>query len=90
MSWYIQGDERRELIRRFVFLQMKQVYKHVLDYVDDQTSTSDICLDSLLDWLPQEAREGFTMEPEDEEDRDEMFKIYEALSQNTEVDDPCH
>jgi hypothetical protein len=89
MTWIIQDDERRELIRRYVFLQMKQVYKHVFDYVDAQTSADDICMDNLLEWLPNEMVTGFIEEPEDKVDREEMVKIYEALAQNTEVDNPC-
>jgi hypothetical protein len=90
MTWIVQGDERRELIRRYIFLQMKQVYKHVFDYVEDQTSVDDVCLANLLEWLPNEIEAGFLEEPEDKSDKEEMVRIYEVLMQNTEVDDPCH
>lgn len=89
MVWIIQGDERRELIRRYVFLQMKQVWKHVIDYVEEQTSVDDICLESLFEWLPNELITGLIEEPEDAKDKEEMIGIYEALMQNTEVDNPC-
>jgi len=90
MPWIIQGEKRRDLIRRFVHLQMQQVYRRIISYTNKQMSVEDLCLDNLLDWIPNELVAGFMEEPTSAEERTEMSDIYDTLALHTEVDDPCH
>lgn len=78
-NWKITGEQRRELFRRYVDLQMQHVHQSVSKYVDEVRD--DLCIRDITEDIPDIIYHAFNDKPTDNNAVEEMREIWRRLKE---------
>jgi len=78
-NWKLKGEQRRPFLRQFVLLQMEYVQQQVDEYLS--AVYPDICIDDILEDMPDIIGDAFREMPTNEEQLKEMRVLYTKLKE---------
>lgn len=78
-DWKLPSDQRRKLFRRYVDLQMRHVHEEVFKYVSEVRS--DLCINDIMDDIPDLMYHSFYERPRDPKAVEEMLSIHKLLTE---------
>ena len=81
-TWKLTGEERRELFRRFIRLQMQYVNQQVEEYLS--LVYPDICIDDIVEDMPDIIADAFRERSRDPEVLTIMQDVYTKLKEKAD------
>jgi hypothetical protein len=84
-NWKLKGEQRRPLLRQFVLLQMEYVQQQIDEYLS--AVYPDICIDDILEDMPEIIGDAFREMPPEGENLTRMRLLYTKLKEPDETID---
>lgn len=81
-NWKLKGEQRRPFLRQFVLLQMEYVQQEVDEYLS--AVYPDICIDDILEDMPEIIGDAFREMPTDQAKLRVMRMLYTQLKEPAE------